>query len=85
MFRNKKSQIIGTLLTVGLLGECSSVAVAAVRIEGQVQAGGGAVAQSSITLWAALGGAVAEARPGAAAPAVFERLRRMKPTRSATL
>src|SRR6516165_1975200 len=44
------------LLAVGLLGsECGPTA-AAVRIEGQVQAGGGGIANSSVTLWAASAG-----------------------------
>src|SRR5271157_5726446 len=37
---------------LGLLGLLSGTADAAVRIEGQVQAGGGAVAGSTVTLWA---------------------------------
>src|SRR5271166_6328874 len=37
----------------GLLGLAGGAAQAAVRIEGQVQAGGGAVAGSTLTLWAA--------------------------------
>jgi hypothetical protein len=41
------------LITAGLLGWVSSPAEAAVRIEGQVQAGGKAVAGSTVSLWAA--------------------------------
>ncbi len=41
---------------LGLMGLVSSAADAAVRIEGQVQAGGGAVAGSTVTLWAGSGG-----------------------------
>ena len=40
------------LLTAGLLVACGS-AVAAVRIEGQVQGGGGPIANSTVTLWSA--------------------------------
>ena len=44
------------LLALGVLGfECGPTA-AAVRIEGQVQAGGGGIANSSVTLWAASAG-----------------------------
>ena len=41
---------------VGLLGLASDTADAAVRIDGQVQAGGGAVAGSTVTLWAGSAG-----------------------------
>ena len=41
------------LMTVGLLGWATGSAAAAVHIDGQVQAGGGPVAQSIVTLWAA--------------------------------
>ena len=40
----------------GLLGSTCSPAAAAVRIQGQVQAGGGPVANSTVTLWAATTG-----------------------------
>ena len=40
---------------LGLLGLVSGTADAAVRIQGQVQAGGGAVAGSTVTLWAGSG------------------------------
>ena len=40
----------------GLLGLASGTADAAVRIDGQVQAGGGSVAGSTVTLWAASAG-----------------------------
>jgi hypothetical protein len=40
-------------MATALLGWASSPAAAVVRIERQVQAGGGAVARSSVTLWAA--------------------------------
>jgi hypothetical protein len=41
------------LMAVGLLGWASSSSAADVRITGQVQAGGGPVANSTVTLWAA--------------------------------
>jgi streptogramin lyase len=41
------------LLIVGMLGFASAPTKAAIRIEGQVQAGGGPVANSTVTLWAA--------------------------------
>jgi hypothetical protein len=56
MFKNDKVQIIAMLLTVGLLGLASGPAAAAVRIEGQAQAGGGPLAMSTVTLWAASAG-----------------------------
>ena len=53
---NNKAQIIAMLLAVGLLGFASGPVAAAVRIEGQVQAGGGPLARSDVTLWAASAG-----------------------------
>jgi hypothetical protein len=44
------------LLTGGLLSWTCSPVAAAVRVEGQVQAGGAAVANSTVTLWAASAG-----------------------------
>jgi len=41
---------------LGLLGSACGAADAAVRIEGQVQAGGGPVANSTVTLWAGSAG-----------------------------
>src|SRR5271166_3410823 len=41
---------------LGFLSFAAGAAAAAVRIEGQVQAGGGAVASSTATLWAASAG-----------------------------
>ncbi len=41
------------LLAAGLIGYAFEPAMAAVQIEGQVQAGGAAVAKSTVTLWAA--------------------------------
>jgi len=48
-----KSGIVAALMAVALLVWVSGPAAAALRIEGQVQAGGGAVAGSTVTLWAA--------------------------------
>jgi len=53
---NNKARIIAMFLAVGLLGFGSGAAAAAVRIEGQVQAGGGPLARSDVTLWAASAG-----------------------------
>ena len=50
---NTKAHFIATLLTVVLFGSACSPAVAAVHIEGQVQGGGGPIAKSTVTLWAA--------------------------------
>src|SRR5262249_49927942 len=44
------------LLAVGVLGYACVPATAAVRIEGQVQAGGGPLANSTVTPWAASAG-----------------------------
>src|SRR5215468_11118795 len=54
MLRISKAQsIVGVALIVGLLSFTSAPVAAAVRIEGQVQAGGGPLANSTVTLWAA--------------------------------
>jgi hypothetical protein len=53
MVKNGKALIIAMLTAVGLLGWACSPAAAAIRIEGQVQAGGGPVAKATVTLWAA--------------------------------
>jgi hypothetical protein len=53
MFKLDKTQIVTLLLSFGMLGYACGPAAAAVRIEGQVQAGGGALANSVVTLWAA--------------------------------
>jgi hypothetical protein len=53
MLENGKAQTIAMLVAVGLLGWVCGPAVAAVRIEGQVQAGGSGVAGSTVSLWAA--------------------------------
>jgi hypothetical protein len=52
MFSNNRTQIIGLLLATGLIGGAISPAEAAAHIDGQVQAGGGPVAGSTVTLWA---------------------------------
>jgi streptogramin lyase len=54
MFTINKAHMVTTLLAVGILG-CGQ-SEAAVRIEGQVQAGGGPLANSTVTLWAASAG-----------------------------
>jgi hypothetical protein len=56
MIKIVKGHIAEVLLTAGLLGCVCGPASAAVRIEGQVQAGGGPVANSTVTLWAATAG-----------------------------
>jgi hypothetical protein len=53
MFKIDKAQIPAMLLTCGLLGCMCDPAAAAVRIEGRVDAGGGPLAMSTVTLWAA--------------------------------
>jgi hypothetical protein len=56
MVKIDKGQIAAMLLTGVLLGCACGPAAAAVRIEGQVQAGGGPLASSTVTLWAASAG-----------------------------
>jgi hypothetical protein len=86
MLKNGKAHIIAMLLAVGLLGVAFDPAAAAVRIEGQVQAGGGAVTGSTVTLWAAGANTpaqLAQATTGADGP-VHDNLltsRRRSPTR----
>jgi len=53
MFQIGKAQIIAGLMAVGLMAWGHRLAAAAVLVEGQVQAGGGPVAKSTVTLWAA--------------------------------
>jgi hypothetical protein len=48
-----KARIATVLATCGLLGCICGPATATVNIAGQVQAGGGAVTNSTVTLWAA--------------------------------
>ncbi len=49
----RKGGIVTLLIVAALLGCVASAAEAAVHVEGQVQAGGGPVAGSTVTLWAA--------------------------------
>ena len=53
MPRIGKPRTIALLIAFGLLGFAPGLAAAAVRIAGQVEAGGGPVAKSTVTLWAA--------------------------------
>src|SRR5215831_20010553 len=53
MLRVVKAQTVSMLLTLGVLGCTFGAAAAAVRFEGQVQAGGGPLANSTVTLWGA--------------------------------
>jgi hypothetical protein len=50
------ARMVSMLVIVGALGCAFGPAAAAVRIEGQVQAGGGPLANSTVTLWAATAG-----------------------------
>jgi len=68
MAKIDKAQIAAMVLTFGLLGCACGPAAAAVRIEGQVQAGGGPILSSTVTLWAASVGEprqLAQTRSGA--------------------
>src|SRR5215471_13310183 len=56
MFTIDKAHIVTSLLTLGILGYACAPATAAVRIEGQVQAGSGPLANSTVTLWSASAG-----------------------------
>src|SRR5215475_1750062 len=67
MFRIDRAPMATMLLAVGMLGYACVAATAAVRIEGQVQAGGGPLANSTVTLWGASAGEprqLAQARTG---------------------
>jgi hypothetical protein len=61
MLGNDKPRFAAAIIAAVLFGWASGSAAAAapVRIEGQVQAGGGPVAHSAVTLWAASPGALA--------------------------
>ena len=60
MFRcGRNGGVAALLVAAGLLSLVSGSAEAALRVEGQVQAGGGAVAGSAVALWAATAGAPA--------------------------
>ena len=56
MIETAKASIAVVLATCGLLGWACNPASAAVQIEGQVQAGGGPLANSTVTLWEANAG-----------------------------
>ena len=56
MIMNDKAYIGAILATCGLFGWACNPAAAAVHIQGQVQAGGGPLANSTVTLWAANAG-----------------------------
>ena len=56
MFKMDRAHIAAILLTGGMLGLTCGPAAAAVRIEGQVQAGSGPLASSTVTLWSASAG-----------------------------
>ncbi|MBR0696749.1 hypothetical protein [Bradyrhizobium lablabi] len=56
MIKSCRAPIASLLLTFGILGLQSGSSPAAVRIEGQVKAGGGALVNSTVTLWAASAG-----------------------------
>jgi hypothetical protein len=53
MLKINRAQIVTLLLIFGMLDCACAPAAAAVRIEGQVQAGGGPLTNSTVTLWAA--------------------------------
>jgi hypothetical protein len=53
MLNNTRAHLLSTVLIMGALSFATAPAKAAVNIEGQVQAGGGPVAHSTVTLWAA--------------------------------
>ena len=53
MLTTSKIQLVTMLWTVGIFGYACGPVAAAVRIEGQVQAAGGPIAKSTVTLWAA--------------------------------
>ena len=52
MLRIKRQQLATVLITATLLGGTCGAATAAVHIEGQAQAGGGPLANATVTLWA---------------------------------
>jgi hypothetical protein len=56
MIKIPKAHVVALLLATGWLGCVCGPASAAVRIEGQVQAGAGPVSNSTVTLWAATAG-----------------------------
>jgi hypothetical protein len=52
MFNPDKAHLIGLLVAASIISSATRPAAAAVHIDGQVQSGGGAVANSTVTLWA---------------------------------
>src|SRR5262245_42594842 len=67
MFKIDRAQMATILLSVGVLSYACIPATAAGRVEGQVQAGGGPLANSTVTLWGASAGdprQLAQARTG---------------------
>jgi hypothetical protein len=56
-------QVVVALLAFGLLAGASGSAAAAVRIEGQVQASGSPLANSTVTLWQASAAHDVQVRP----------------------
>ena len=56
MLKIVKAQIVTMLLILSTLGYACGPTAAAIHIEGQVQAGGGALANSTVTLWGASAG-----------------------------
>jgi hypothetical protein len=52
MLRIRREQLAAVLITAALLGSTCGAATAAVHIEGQTQAGGGPLANATVTLWA---------------------------------
>jgi hypothetical protein len=68
MHNKFRAHLLSMAMTLGMLGFVGERASAAVNIEGQVQAGGGPVAHSAVTLWAANANApaqLAQAQTGA--------------------
>ena len=52
MLRIRREQLAAMLMTATLLGSTCGAATAAVHVEGQAQAGGGPLANATVTLWA---------------------------------
>ena len=59
MFNPDKADLIGLLVAASIISSATGLAAPAVHIDGQVQSGDGAVANSTVTLWA---GSVGEPR-----------------------
>ena len=56
MFNPDRAHLIGLLMAASIISSATSPAAAAVHIDGRVQSGGGAVANSTVTLWAGSAG-----------------------------